>query len=188
MGGHWEVERRFLARNDAPAANPIHITQIYLDLKDLRIDEGVLHHRIHGSIADFGAAGNGVEKTLKGDAYAIARLRMSRGKTICGIKGQMINGGRKEYEVQTLFNHNQLRNGLAIIEKTRCLWTGKDGLVWEIDRYIRPELNIILAEVELDHIEQSVIIPDWILEEVTHDPTYTNSELAKLTLSAGGGI
>ncbi|HJN55835.1 MAG TPA: hypothetical protein QF646_05570 [Candidatus Poseidoniales archaeon] len=188
MVGHWEVERRFLARDDAPNQDPVHITQIYLNLSELRIVEGFLQHQIHGEIAEFGVDSKEIETILMKDEYAIARLRMMEGETICGVKGKMINGGRKEFETYTTFDPSCLGGELAVIEKTRCLWEGGDGLIWEIDRYIRPQLDLILAEVELSHIEQAVDIPPWVIQEVTHDSTYTNSELAKLSLSAGGGI
>ncbi len=188
MDGNWEVERRFLAGEDAPDSDPIHIIQVYLELHDLRMMDGVLHHQNHGVIADFGRMGEEVERLLIHDEYSIVRLRMIGGETICGVKGRMVEGRRKEFEVRTSFDPNQIEEESAVIEKTRCIWKGEEGLVWEIDRYIRPHLNIILAEVELDHIEQAVNLPDWILEEVTYDPMYTNSELAKLSLSAGGGI
>ena len=125
---------------------------------------------------------------LTGDEYSIVRIRKIGDEFLCGVKGRMVEGRRKEFEIRTLFDPNQIREGSALVEKTRCLWKGEDGLIWEIDRYIRPQLNIILAEVELDYIEQSVNLPDWIIEEVTYDPRFTNSELAKLTMSAGGGI
>ena len=186
--GHWEVERRFLAGEGAPDSDPMHIIQVYLELHDLKISHGRLHHQKHGIIADFGNLGEEVEGLLTGDEYSIVRIRKIGDEFLCGVKGRMVEGRRKEFEIRTLFDPNQIREGSALVEKTRCLWKGEDGLIWEIDRYIRPQLNIILAEVELDYIEQSINLPDWIIEEGTYDPRFTNSELAKLTMSAGGGI
>ena len=41
-------------------------------------------------------------------------------------------------------------------------------------------LGLITAEVELENESvQLTTIPDWILEDVTHDDKYKNSKLAK---------
>ena len=188
MVGQWEVERRFLASSEAPDSDPIHITQIYLDLCELDVDGGRLKHAVHGVIADFGDAGGEIEKVLSEDDFAVARLRKIGNQVICGIKSKMSEGKRREFEVLTPFNPDLLGKKIAIIEKSRCMWEGEDGLIWEIDRYAQPKLDFILAEVELDRIDQEVVLPEWIIQEVTYDLAYTNSELANLTLSAGGGI
>ena len=188
MVGHWEIERRFLARDDAPSHDQIRITQVYLNLDDLRVTGRVLEHRTHGMIADFGGDAMEIDRILNTDDNAIVRLRTIEDAIICGVKSQMIGGRRREFEVLTPFDPGCLEGNLPVIEKNRCLWRGNDGQIWEIDRYIQPQLNFILAEVELEDIGQKFDIPHWVLEEVTDDPMYTNSELAKSALSAGGGI
>jgi adenylate cyclase len=41
-------------------------------------------------------------------------------------------------------------------------------------------LGLITAEVELENESvQLTTVPDWILEDVTHDDKYKNSKLAK---------
>jgi len=56
------------------------------------------------------------------------------------------------------------------------------GLVWEIDEFLdRPSLW--LAELELEHADQIVAVPQWLApyveREVTDDPSYTNRALAR---------
>jgi CYTH domain-containing protein len=56
------------------------------------------------------------------------------------------------------------------------------GLVWEIDEFLdRPSLW--LAELELEHADQIVAVPEWLApfveREVTDDPGYTNRSLAR---------
>jgi len=55
-------------------------------------------------------------------------------------------------------------------------------VVWEIDEFLdRPDLW--LAEVELDHVDQVVAIPDWLapalVREVTFEKGYSNRALAR---------
>jgi adenylate cyclase len=54
-------------------------------------------------------------------------------------------------------------------------------VVWEIDEFV--DRALVLAEVELERVDQAVDIPEWIrrvLErEVTDEPNYTNFRLAR---------
>jgi adenylate cyclase len=54
-------------------------------------------------------------------------------------------------------------------------------VVWEIDEFV--DRTLVLAEVELERVDQAVVVPDWIgrvLErEVTDEPNYTNFRLAR---------
>jgi CYTH domain-containing protein len=67
------------------------------------------------------------------------------------------------------------------VRKRRYL-INESGLVWEIDEFLdRPSLW--LAELELEHADETVAIPPWlepfIEREVTDDPSYTNRALAR---------
>lgn len=54
------------------------------------------------------------------------------------------------------------------------------GLVWEIDEY--PDLDLLLAEVELPSAATPVTPPAWlapvVVRDVTEEPEYSNYELA----------
>ena len=65
-----------------------------------------------------------------------------------------------------------------IIEKVRhrIPW---EGLLWEVDEFAGANQGLVMAEVELTDPNQIVHLPDWIGEEVSHDPRYFNSYLAK---------
>jgi adenylate cyclase len=66
--------------------------------------------------------------------------------------------------------------GSSRIEKDR--YTVPHGkLNWEIDVFVHP-IDLVVAEIELEHAEQTVKLPKWIGTEVTDDPRYRNSSLA----------
>jgi CYTH domain-containing protein len=69
----------------------------------------------------------------------------------------------------------------ARVHKRRHYVPG-DGVTWEIDEFL-DRGGLWLAEVELDHVERQVVVPDWlagvVVREVTHEPAYTNHALAK---------
>jgi adenylate cyclase len=70
-----------------------------------------------------------------------------------------------------------LRQG-ALIEKVRHIvpW---QGLTWEIDTFEGENAGLEIAEVELDHESQPVELPPWIGAEITGQPRYYNSSLAR---------
>jgi adenylate cyclase len=76
----------------------------------------------------------------------------------------------------------QLREG-SIIEKTRHM-VPYGGLTWEIDVFSSENLGLIIAEVELSDVDQSVDIPAWIGREVTAQPQYYNSFLVQQPFSS----
>ena len=52
---------------------------------------------------------------------------------------------------------------------------------WEIDEFL--DRSLVLAELEFDDPESTVVIPDWLspvlVRDVTDEPAYTNRSLAK---------
>lgn len=68
-----------------------------------------------------------------------------------------------------------------LIEKTRHdVW--HDGLVWHVDEFHSGNQGLVLAEVELQAVDQAVSLPLWVGREVTGDPAYRNSKLGWLPL------
>jgi adenylate cyclase len=69
----------------------------------------------------------------------------------------------------------------ARVRKRRHLVPDRD-VVWEIDEFLDRE-GMWLAEVELERVDQTVVIPDWLapvlVREVTLEKGYTNRSLAK---------
>lgn len=59
-----------------------------------------------------------------------------------------------------------------IIEKTRH-YQGP----WEIDEFFGDNEGLVVAEIELDSVEDAVPQPSWLGKEVTDDPNYLNASL-----------
>jgi len=70
-----------------------------------------------------------------------------------------------------------LRQG-ALIEKVRHIVPWR-GLTWEVDTFEGENAGLEIAEVEFDHEGQSVDLPSWIGAEITGQPRYYNSNLAR---------
>ncbi len=52
-----------------------------------------------------------------------------------------------------------------------------EGHTWEIDVFSGSNAGLVLAEIELSHEEEVFFAPPWLLEEVTHNTQYKNSQL-----------
>ena len=100
---------------------------------------------------------------------------------IITIKGRTTNMTRKEYEYEIPFDDATELFELCeqpLIEKTRykIVYNSK---VWEVDEFEGVNQGLILAEIELNSEDEEIEIPEWIGKEVTLDPRYYNSNLAK---------
>lgn len=65
-----------------------------------------------------------------------------------------------------------------VLEKRRHL-VRFGGLLWEIDVFEGRHAGLVIAEVELEHVDQPVALPDWVGAEVTDDDRYYNASLSR---------
>ena len=65
------------------------------------------------------------------------------------------------------------------IDKVRHLVPAGGGAMWEVDVFAAAHAGLVLAEIELQAMDQAVTLPPWIGREVTDDPRYGNEALAQ---------
>ena len=108
------------------------------------------------------------------------RVRTKGDKAVLTIKGRSEGIRRLEFEYEIPKDDAEaVLSNLClpwVIEKTRHL-VNHDGLLWEIDEFAGVNDGLIVAEVELEDEQQSVSLPEWVGEEVSHDPKYLNANL-----------
>jgi adenylate cyclase len=51
-------------------------------------------------------------------------------------------------------------------------------MTWHVDQFLDDNQPLVLAEIELEHPDQLVDLPEWIGPEVTGDQRYSNLNLA----------
>ncbi|MBU0462562.1 MAG: CYTH domain-containing protein [Proteobacteria bacterium] len=116
----------------------------------------------------------------------VVRIRLSGDKGFLTVKGITCNASRKEYEYpvpqQDAMEMLSLFCKKPLIEKTRYQIALK-GLEWVVDLFSGSNKGLVVAEIELDSIDQPFEKPDWIGKEVTHDIRYFNSNLIKAPYS-----
>lgn len=149
-----EIERKYLLRGLPPAARevaPLEIQQGYLP--GTRLVERLREVRKNGTAAWF--------RTVKSGA-GISRFEL------------------EEETSRELFERIwPLTAGRRVAKRRYPVPAGE--LTWEIDEFL--DRDLVLAEVELPAVDAPVEPPEWlapyVVRDVTGDPAYANSRLAK---------
>ncbi|AHE98167.1 CYTH domain-containing protein [Thioalkalivibrio paradoxus] len=118
---------------------------------------------------------------LCGNTRASVRVRIAGDQATLNIKSATLGVERQEFEYPVPLDDAQvLLDELAgaVVEKTRHELRHGDH-VWEIDEFAGRNQGLIVAEIELSDPEEPFVRPDWLGEEVSHDPRYYNTELAR---------
>ena len=114
---------------------------------------------------------------LAGTEKASVRVRIAGDRANINIKSATLDVTRKEYEYEIPLNEaNELLDTLCegpLIEKTRY-HVHHGSHLWEIDDFIGDNQGLVVAEVELDDVDENYERPDWLGEEVSDDPRYYN--------------
>ena len=112
----------------------------------------------------------------------VVRVRITNEIAFLTLKGETSGMSRLEFEYEIpIVDAQQIIANLCTesrIEKTRYEMYFK-GLLWEIDVFHGENEGLIIAEVELESENQPVDLPHWIVEEVTGQIKYYNSQLLK---------
>ncbi|WP_029920681.1 CYTH domain-containing protein [Nevskia soli] len=116
---------------------------------------------------------------LGGPASVRVRLEGKVGKL--NIKAAVVGAARAEYEYEIPAAEAEemlatLCSGLVL--KTRH-YVERDGLTWEIDVFEGANAGLVVAEVELDAVDQEFPHPAWLGRELTDEQRYYNHALAK---------
>ena len=111
------------------------------------------------------------------------RVRITDDKAYLTIKGKPAAGHlaryewEKEIDVHDAEELMKLCQG-TIIDKTRWIVPAtEEGLKWEVDEFHGKHEGLVVAEIELEREDQSFEKPDFIGDEVTHDPRYYNANM-----------
>lgn len=146
-----EIERKFLVRNDA-----------------------------WRTLADAGTTY--VQGYLLGARQASVRVRIEGEQAFINIKSMTLDIRRLEFQYPIpLHDAREMLAqlcGKPLVEKTRYKLPHA-GHVWEIDVFAGVNAGLIVAEVELAAEDEALDLPEWIGEEVSHDPRYYNVNLVQ---------
>lgn len=117
---------------------------------------------------------------------ATVRVRRMGDKGYLTIKGPSdgISRIEMEYEIPESDAAAMIQTlcGDQVVSKIRYR-IDVGGFVWEVDEFSGENKGLVLAEIELEHEEQSFERPDWIGDDVSHEARYFNACLAKTPYS-----
>lgn len=119
---------------------------------------------------------------LANTARASIRVRVAGEEAWISVKAMTPGMARAEYEYPVpAAEAAEMLDGLCerpFVEKWRhrVPWSG--GLVWEIDEFLGDNSGLVVAELELDRVDQAFERPDWLGIEVTDDLRFYNFRLA----------
>lgn len=150
-----EIERKFLLKNDNWKTL---VSETHL------IKQGYLQ--------------SGLDKSQQSSV----RIRISNKLANINIKSVDLAMVRQEYEYDIpLHDAEQMLATLCgdvVIEKTRY-YVPYASHLWEVDVFEGANKGLLMAEIELGHVDESFEIPEWIGKEVTEDERFYNIYLLK---------
>lgn len=122
-----------------------------------------------------------VQGYLSVDSERSVRVRISGEKAWLTIKGKLVGISRQEFEYKIPVNDARELLKLCLttpISKTRY-FEKINGKLWEIDVFEKQNKGLVLAEIELEKEDETIELPNWILNEVSNDRRYFNSQLSQ---------
>ena len=118
---------------------------------------------------------------------ATVRVRIRDNEAFLTLKGKAEGLTRSEFEYSIpVTDAEAMLSELCIhpfISKKRY-FVEHEGHTWELDIFEGENEGLIVAEIELESETEPFVKPDWVTEEVSHDPRYRNACLVSHPFSA----
>lgn len=110
------------------------------------------------------------------------RVRIGGERAFLNIKSATLAQQRLEYEYEIpLDDAEEMLDRVCLeplVEKTRYE-VEHEGHTWEVDVFEGDNEGLIVAEIELEDVNEPFALPSWAGEEVSDDPRYYNVCLVK---------
>ena len=151
-----EIERKFLVTGDdwrAAAHRTVPMAQGYLN--DLAMVDG-------------------------GAMQASVRVRIEGEEARLNIKSREAGPSRQEFDYPIPVADARALLALCvggIVDKRRH-YVEHAGHLWEVDEFLGDNAGLVVAEIELDSVDEVFARPGWIGAEATHAKRYYNLALA----------
>ncbi len=115
-----------------------------------------------------------------GQGRASIRVRLDGVEARLNIKAAVTGTSRAEYDYpMPTADAEEILQTLCVgrVEKTRHIVEHAQH-TWEIDEFEGDNAGLIVAEIELDRVDEAFARPDWLGQEVTEQHRYYNHALA----------
>lgn len=123
---------------------------------------------------------------LSNNKHASVRIRIAGDIANINVKGMTVGVQRPEYEYPVpLADANEMLDQLCMrpmIEKIRH-FVEYGGKIWEIDEFSGDNAGLIVAEIELESVDEVFEIPGWAGADVSGVERYYNVALVQYPYS-----
>ncbi len=123
---------------------------------------------------------NDAASVASGAQHASVRVRIAGDAAYLNIKSRELGASRQEFEYAVPVQDAADLLALCVggrIDKTRH-YVRHDGHLWEVDEFHGDNAGLVVAEIELDAVDEVFSRPVWLGDEVTELPRYYNLALA----------
>ncbi|MFO1473543.1 MAG: CYTH domain-containing protein [Lysobacterales bacterium] len=151
-----EIERKFLVSGDgwrAAAHKVVPMAQGYLN--DLAMLDG-------------------------GAMHASVRVRIEGDEARLNLKSRELGASRQEFDYPIPLADARALLALCVgglVDKRRH-YVRFEGHLWEVDEFLGDNAGLVVAEIELEGVDEAFARPAWLGPEATHAPRYYNLALA----------
>jgi CYTH domain-containing protein len=104
------------------------------------------------------------------------RIKGDRGFLTIKIGESALVRSEYEYEIPINDAESLLQTCPRVLSKCRYELP-VEGHTWEIDVFEGKLEGLVVAEIELTDVDERFLLPPWVGEEVTSDPSYLNVNL-----------
>lgn len=120
-----------------------------------------------------------VQGFLHNSKACVVRVRIKGKKGFLTIKGETKGITRKEFEYEIPVTEAQEIVDSFISKSIRKMRyeIAVGSHTWEVDVFEGALSDLIIAELEVKSETESFELPDWVTENVSHDPNYYNAVL-----------
>ena len=116
---------------------------------------------------------------LSSSPECTVRVRLKGEKAFLTIKGKTTGISRSEFEYEVpVTEAKEIMNTLSSKTLSKLRYEINVGNhLWEVDVFEGKLTGLIIAEIELSSEDEQFELPEWVIEDVSHDAQYYNSNL-----------
>jgi adenylate cyclase len=116
---------------------------------------------------------------LSSSPECTVRVRLKGDKAFLTIKGKTTGISRSEFEYEVpVTEAKEMMNTLSSKTLSKLRYEINVGNhLWEVDVFEGKLAGLIIAEIELSSEDEQFELPEWVIEDVSHDAQYYNSNL-----------
>ena len=124
-----------------------------------------------------------IQGFLNTDSERTVRVRIKGDQGFLTIKGKSSNDGLKRFEWERKISNTDAKHLLRLCEQSvidKMRYEIKvENHIFEVDEFYKNNEGLVIAEIELESVDETFTKPNWLGEEVTGQLKYYNSQLSK---------